>query len=260
MIKRITLFILVLIVPLTAFNQEPEINKYDNQGLKTGVWKKYFENGNLLYEGTFYQGKPVGTLRRYYEGGVLKAELTFLPDGIQSYAKLYYESRNLAAEGKYIGQEKDSTWNYYSFYNKRLTLKESYIRGARNGESIKYYDDGSVAENMMWKNDVMHGLWEQYYENGQLRLTCINIDGVRDGEYSSFNSDGTKSIHGNYIMGKMDGIWEYYAEGNIVDMELEFVDGKMLPNEVLKEKIKEFSKMLEDSLNNYTEPNLSDFL
>ncbi len=250
---------LLLFIPVLGFAQEVKINKLDDQGRKTGIWKKYYENGKLLYEGNFHQGKPIGKLKRYYNGGVLKAEMNFCPDGINSYVKLYYENRFLAAEGKYVRQLKDSTWNYYSFYNKRLTIKESYVKGKKNGLSIKYYDDGTVAEKMLWVNDVMQGEWEQFYENGQLRLKCYNVEGVRDGEFSSFNRDGTKSIHGNYIMGTMDGLWEYYKEGNIVDVKVEYVDGKMLPNAELEKRQKEFSKMIEESIGKYPEPNISNF-
>lgn len=259
MIKILKLFIVLLIIPFNAFNQSSNINAYDEQGLKTGIWKKYYENGNLMYEGSFSKGKPIGLLKRYFEGGVLKAELNFNPDGIQSYAKLYYESRILAAEGKYIGQEKDSIWNYYSFYNKRLTIKESYIAGAKNGPSIKYYDGGMVAENMNWKNDTMNGKWEQFYDNGQLRLSCTHLDGLRDGEFSSFNRDGTKLIYGNYKLGEMDGIWIYYTSDNAVDFEVEYIDGQMIINEAIKDRIKEFTKILEESEDKYPEPDMSNF-
>lgn len=259
MIKLIKILLFLFIIPAPGFSQQQEINNLDNQGRKTGLWKKYYENGNLLYEGNFQQGKPLGTLKRYYNGGVLKADMNFCPDGIQSYAKLYYENRILAAEGKYIRQVKDSIWNYYSFYNKRLTIKENYLDGKKNGTSIKYYDDGSVAEFMYWEKDIMHGPWEQFYENGQLRLKCTNVEGVRDGEFSSFNWDGTKSICGNYIMGIMDGLWKYYSKDNIVDIEVEYVDGKMLPNAKLAKKNKEFSKMIEESIGKYQEPDISNF-
>lgn len=259
MTRLIKILILLLFIPVIGFTQDSNINNLDDQGEKTGLWKKYYENWKLLYEGNFHQGKPIGTLKRYYNGGVLKAEMNFCPDGIQSYAKLYYENRTLAAEGKYIRQLKDSIWNYYSFYNKRLTIKENYLEDKKNGSSIKYYDDGTVAENMFWVNDIMHGSWEQFYDNGQLRLKCNNVDGIRDGDFSSFNRDGTKSIHGNYIMGTMDGIWEYYTEDDIIDIKVEYVDGKMLPNAELTKRNKEFSKMIEESIGKYPEPDISNF-
>ena len=259
MLKLLKILILLFIVPVLAFSQQSDINQLDDQGRKTGLWKKFYENGNMLYEGSFCEGKPVGILKRYYDGGVLKAEMNFITDTNTSYAKLYYDTRILAAEGKYIAQKKDSTWNYYSFINKRLTIREDHIDGKKDGFSIKYYDDGSMAEKKEWKEDLMHGSWEQFFENGQIRLTCNHITGKRDGEFKSFNSEGGRSIQGLYIKGEMDGKWIYFTEEDEVDIEIEYIMGKMLPNKKLKEREKEFSKMLDESVGKYPEPDSNDF-
>ncbi len=256
--KRLVFTFLFLFSGVLVFSQNPDINQLDEHGLKTGVWKKYYENGNLMYEGMFKSGKPVGLLTRFYEGGVKKAEMTFFPDGT-SYAKLYYENRDLAAEGKYMNKLKDSTWNYYSFFNQRLAMKEQYSSGKKDGYTIKYYDNHEVAEKIRYENDTLHGPWEQFYENGQIRLKCEHLKGRRNGKFESFASDGSLSITGQYKNGIMDGQWVYYKEGNTVDLELIYKDGKMMDNPEYERRQKEFSKLLDESSHSISEPKSIDF-
>jgi antitoxin component YwqK of YwqJK toxin-antitoxin module len=52
--------------------QDSGVNKLDANGKKTGVWKKYYENGKLWYEGSFKDGKPIGFMKRYYPGGIVQ--------------------------------------------------------------------------------------------------------------------------------------------------------------------------------------------
>lgn len=43
-------------------------------GLREGEWKYYYNNGNLEYEGYYYQGNPHKKHKYYYPSGVLKEE------------------------------------------------------------------------------------------------------------------------------------------------------------------------------------------
>ena len=244
----------ILLSTVCASGQEGETNRLDGNGQKTGVWKKYYDNGNLMYEGNFENGQPVGMFIRYYEGGIKKAEMDFRSGGKISYARLYYENGDLAAVGKYEGQLKDSIWDYYSFYNRRLALTEGYRMGKKYGFSIKYYDDGKVAEKLEYKDDIMHGTWEQYFENGIPRLICRNVDGKMNGAFVSFNPDSTYSITGTFDMGKMIEKWTYYTENNEIDIVLEYVDGVMIPNPEFEARQKEFSKLLENRTRPMDEP------
>lgn len=239
--------------------QTNTLNQLDGKGQKTGIWKQYYSNGKLKYEGTFKNGKPIGLLKRYYEGGIKKAELFFTGKNEVSYARLYYENGDLAAEGKFVGHIKDSTWNYYSFYNQRLAMVENYRMGKKDGVSISFFDNDSIAEKIYWKNDIKQGKWEQFYPNGETRLKCWHIDGKRDGLFSSYAKDGSYSITGFYKMGKMDGKWTYYLENNEVDLVLEYSDGKMKPNPEYEKRQKEFAKLLDEGTKSLAEPNSMEF-
>ena len=56
---------------------------------------------------------------------------------------------------------KDSTWRYYSYYDKTLRLKENYTNGLKEGVSKKYFSNGNIAEELNWSNNQKNGDWVQ---------------------------------------------------------------------------------------------------
>ncbi len=242
-----------ILIYTSIFAQEMPINKFDREGKKTGLWENYYESGKIKSHGSFKQGHPVGEMLKYYPGGILQASMIFDESGRISYVKLFYETGNLAAEGKYIDQLKDSTWNYYSAYDKRMALRESMLAGKKNGPGYKYYAGGKTSEYLEWKDDMKHGKWEQYYENGQVRLTGNYSADLLDGSFQCYNPDGSFSIKGSYQAGAMDGTWIYYDEKGEQDMVVEYKDGIMLPNEEMDRRIEEFSKKVKDAIGNLDE-------
>jgi antitoxin component YwqK of YwqJK toxin-antitoxin module len=256
-VKKFFILIFFLIASSALFSQEGEINQFDSNGKQTGFWKKYYENGKIKYEGTFKEGKPVGKMIRYFPEGAISAELFFSEDGITSHATLYYLSGKKAAEGKYIDQRKDSTWNYFSFYNDRLTITEEWVDGKKHGMTKKYYDDGKVAEITEWKNGVQDGIWEQYYENNQLRLKTRYKEGKRTGIFVSYTPEGLPFIKGQYSEGLMDGTWVYYDENGNPDITGEYIKGIQQTNPELKQRLEEFSRQIDEIIANPPEPNRS---
>lgn len=255
-----TIFSFVIFIALVSgiSAQDKVMNQLDPAGKKSGVWESYFENGKVKSHGTFKDGHPVGELLKYYPGGILQASMLFDQTGKISYVKVYYEAGHLASEGKYIDQLKDSVWNYFSTYDKRKALTETYLMGKKSGDSFKFYADGKVSEYLVWKNDLKNGKWEQYYENGQIRLTGNYLNGMLDGDYICYNPDGSTSITGKYLAGSMDGKWTYYNEDGALDMIVEYVNGQMLPNPEMDKRIEEFSKKVKASIGNLDDVELEE--
>lgn len=256
--KLILSFVLCLTIFSGISAQEKAPNQLDKAGKKTGVWESYYDNGKVKSHGTFIDGHPIGELLKYYPGGILQAQMLFDGSGKTSYVKVYYEAGHLASEGKYIDQLKDSVWNYFSTYDKRKALTETYLMGKKSGESLKFYADGKVSELLNWKNDLKDGKWEQYYENGQIRLTGNYLNGMLDGNYICYNPDGSISITGAYKAGSMDGKWTYFNEDGALDMTVEYVNGQMLPNPEMDKRIEEFSKKVKDSIGNLDDVELEE--
>jgi antitoxin component YwqK of YwqJK toxin-antitoxin module len=234
-------------------------NQVDAKGLKQGFWKAKYSNGNIKYEGFFINNKPAGTMKRYYEEGPIKAVLVFDKNGETSKAKIYYNNGELIGEGNYAGNVKDSTWNYYSYYDKVLSCKETYNKGKKNGITRNYYPKGNLSEELEWKNDLKDGIWIQYFQNGQKKLVSKYVQNIRTGDFMMYYDTGNLEVNGHYANNLMQGKWTRYDEKGEVKSIIDYVNGKPLNPEVIDKKDQEFFKMVEDNKGRFSEPDINDF-
>jgi hypothetical protein len=78
---------------------------------------------------------------------------------------------------------------------------------------------GDITEKLTkgsFKNGVMHGNWEMYHENGQLKRKVKLKNGVEDGLFEEYWDNGQLMYRGNYKEGKPDGPWVNYNEDGTV--------------------------------------------
>ena len=258
-------FLLFLMLPALSAAQsftrgDTLFNQTDTKGRQQGFWEKRYPNELLQYKGFFKDGHPSGEFLRYYEEGPLKALMHFSDDGQVSRAKLYYQDGQLAGEGKYVGNLKDSTWNYYSFFGGQLAFVENYHAGKKEGLSTKFYPDGNVSEKLEWKNDLKHGNWEQYYPDGTLLLKSAYHNGKLNGEYLIYHPDGQTSINGRYVYDQREGEWNYFEETGELRLSLIYRKGIALNQDELDQKELEFLNKLEKNKGRFSEPTVEDLI
>ena len=68
----------------------------------------------------------------------------------------------------------------------------------------EYYDNGNVKLSTGLKNGLKHGMYKEYYENGQLK------------------------VRGKYKNDKMDGTWKFYDENGKQTGEEEYREGELI--------------------------------
>lgn len=238
----------------TVFNQT------DNKGLKQGYWKGYFENKKLKYTGFFKDNKPAGTFKRYYEDGGIKAKMVYNASGDKAFTTLYYQNGTKAAEGNYSGTQKDSIWNYYSYYDKTLSNKENYSKGKKEGMSISYYTKGAKSQELEYKGDQKHGIWKQYYENGVIKLSTTYKDGKRTGSFIVNYPNNKPEWRGFYVDDVKNGKWTHYNPDGTLDSEIEFVNGIAKNAEELDRKEQKLLENMEKNKGTIPEPDENSLL
>ena len=92
----------------------------------------------------------------------------------------------LINEGKY----RDTTW----------------VSGQQNGPVTEYYGKpkGPVHMKGYHKDDELHGPYERFYENGQLRSLGQLTEGVQTGYWEWFDEDGTLVKKGTFVNGELN--------------------------------------------------------
>jgi antitoxin component YwqK of YwqJK toxin-antitoxin module len=243
------------------FAQAPDTvwNQTDAAGQKQGYWKKLDREGNLIYKGFFKDGRPVGKMERYYENGTKRAVLIY-PEGTEiTRAKIYYRSGALAATGNYRRMLKDSVWRYYSYYSKDLMYLENYSMGRKDGESVKFYPGGQIAEITTWKQDMKQGLWTQFFEDSTHRLVSWHESNQIHGKYQVYNRNQILVLDGEYRLGKMHGTWHFFDDNGREERTLQYENGKLLNHKELEEWAIKQMEEIEKNLGTIPEPDFDNF-
>jgi curli biogenesis system outer membrane secretion channel CsgG len=92
-----------------------------------GVFTKYYDNGQIMIQGTYLDGKKEGVWKEYLRNGIPKTEGTY---------------KNGVREGLWI--------TYYPGGKKHF--EGMYRNGEKDGEWIEYAGDGSIFARIVYKN------------------------------------------------------------------------------------------------------------
>jgi len=209
------------------------INRYDYNGLKRGLWKTFYENGLTKNECTYLDGKKNGFLKEYsVEGNLIKIE-------------------------KYINDEKQQDApelkNYelrYDYYpNGKVKVAGSYYNNKAEGIRREYSSDGKIDKSYILKNGVVigtglvdengwkQGKWKEYFEDGALKQEGAYLNTKKTGEWK-FYYPGTGTLleqTGTYnTYGKPEGEWKWFYESGHVHRIENYSDG--IENGTMEEK------------------------
>ena len=92
------------------------------------------------------------------------------------------------------------------------TLKD----GLMHGPFEEYYDNGQLWEKGSYSNGEWDGPFEEYYFNGQLWEKGSFSNGERDGPWEYYYDNGRLSWKGSYSNGELHGLYEsYYVNGQL---------------------------------------------
>lgn len=104
--------------------------------------------------------------------------------------------------------------------------------GLVNGLWQEWYENGQLKYNAFWIDGKGHGLWEYYHENGVLRQEeFYNMD-IPTGIQKYFYNNGQLKSKSSWLNGKKHGIWTYFNEsGNLLKTEVYAEDKLVSTNE-----------------------------
>lgn len=145
-------------------------------GQPDGEWKWYFSDGALRREETYYLGKEDGTSIEYNDTGkvVTKGDyIEGLREGpwvvdvndhreVGSYRdgqmhgdwKFYDDEDILVFEGTFVDGQPDGKHSWYYHGSGKLKERGKYIIGSKEGDWIKYFEDGTIMQTITHKNGV----------------------------------------------------------------------------------------------------------
>lgn len=153
-----------------------------------GVWKYYFDNGQLFASADFSRERQFGNGWQFfnregnpwYDGQLDSVYVTDL-------GMLGTPTTVVFCSG-----DKRDVVQFYSNFTVRST--ERLVNGKREGRVVFYYPGGSP------------------------QAEAFFVNGVEEGTYTVFQPNGIPYYRGQYTGGERTGVWEFYDnEGNLVN-------------------------------------------
>lgn len=230
-----------------------QVNITDQQGRKQGHWIKRYPNEAVMYDGYFKDDHPIGEFKRYYDTNSLKSVLVYSDDGKKATASIYHPNGKIASKGTYVDQNKEGKWQFFSAYTGALISEEYYLKNLRNGLSLKFYPDSTVAERVTYKNDVKQGEWIQYYPNKMVCLKSNYLNGKVNGKFEVWFENGGIEISGQYKNDSRDGLWIIFGNDGAIKYKINYVDG-VTSNRQIDIDESDFLDSLEKNLGKITDP------
>lgn len=144
--------------------------------IKHGPYRKWSENGTLILEGRYDEGKEHGTWMQYHESGREKRRTDY-------------------DHGVY-----DGSWTKW-YENGQKWADGTYRDGKKHGRGRFWYENGQIKADGSYREDVREGKSTNWYESGQIRSVGNYVDGKRDGPWIDYLEDG-QSIESVYEDGQ----------------------------------------------------------
>lgn len=201
---------------------EEKINRYDNQGKRTGVWRDLYEDGKLQLDGNWSMGMKNGVFKFYTRKGDLE--------------KLErYENDVLV-----IDEASTAILDIRKEYHSNGMIKEmgTFREGKKQGNFRLFDDTGKETGGQLYDNDLLMGEgmidslgrrigeWKLFYTDGKLRAKGQYIAGMREGNWTYFYVNGRTEQTGVYKMDWPTGNWKWYYFNGQLHREEQYRNGK----------------------------------
>lgn len=161
--------------------------------IPVGLWKQWYENGQLKDSGFLVSNNMAGTWRSWYENGVLSSVAEY-PDPDSIYVQ---RSSNIVVPPK-----GSSILDYRPPFN------------SKHGQWKSYYPNGVLRDSGNYNHGGKQGLWKNYYDSAQLESIGSFRNSYPDGEWQYFRKDGTISTKENYDRNKITSLECFDEKGN----------------------------------------------
>ncbi len=233
----------------TYYNDVPEgiRREYDTLG---NIIKGYvFENGFLRYEGiTDASGLRQGLWKEYYETGELKSKGYYKNSSMINQWKFYFENQEIEIIGKYNNKgKKIGEWQWF-YPNGELLMLENWRNGELDGEFFEYGEEGDtitagnyymdeedgdwyynnrgMIEKGAYYEGMRTGKWMVWYPDGKVAFDMNFDQDLYDGKYTAYWENGRVKVEGKYEAGIPIGVWLQYDEEGNVQLTTVYKDGK----------------------------------
>jgi len=220
------------------------------------LWKFYDQDGKVLLEINYQDGKKNGIKSTYTENEVTR-EL-FKNDIKDGYTRIYFKDGKIKQEIPFIkGQEQGFGKEYNTdgliitvteykkgFIVDRLRINRTDASGKKQGRWFTFYKNGNLQSEINYKDDLKHGYFKEYAENGDLLRIQKYTNGVIQQEaaeiqklevQNEYYANGKVKISAMFRNGVPEGILRQYDSTGAIEKTLLYKNGFVIGEGIVKD-------------------------
>lgn len=199
-----------------------KINQYDTEGNRNGIWKKYYKNKRLRYQGKFSHGKEIGVFK-YFSAAKSDHPIAikkYNPENSIAEVSFYNENGIIESKGKMDGKKRVGKWLFYHEDGKTVMSEENYVNGKLDGEYKTFYKSGKATEVAYYKNGLLDSVYKKYSIKGHLYQHFTYKLGKLNGKAVYYSrKTGALTTKGTFKNDLRVGTWENYVDGELISTE-----------------------------------------
>ena len=229
-----------------VLTRKQRVNRFDETGLKQGIWMSFHKNRQVSEEGPYVNGLKHGYWKYYQPNGNLKRVEKWVMGELQQDAaevakieikreidpktgKLAFKGayRNGKAEGVHRRYDEEGNVIESKIYNDGILLFEGIVdeEGRRQGPWKEYFQTGELKSEGSYKDNLKVGEWKYYYINGDLEQTGSYQRGLAGGLWIWYYPNGQVWREEEYFMGQEEGLSTEYSDSGTVLAQGNYVEG-----------------------------------
>lgn len=89
-------------------------------------------------------------------------------------------------------------------------------------KETRFFSNGEKESEGAMKNNERHGIWTQWFENGQVWIEESYLEGFKNGDFTVYYPTGKKNYRGSYNYGTPIGQWKFWNEQGQIVKEVEY--------------------------------------
>jgi uncharacterized protein len=195
----------------------------DDEGIRDGEWKEYYEDGTLRSEGMYSLGNRIGRWRFYHPNNSIEQEGNYNNQGnTEGPWKWYFDDGKVLREESFRNGLPEGLYTEYNEDGK-VVVQGEYLDGLEEG--FWKYEYGDIREEGTYRAGKRNGEWKLFYDNGQLNYVGSYIDDNPNGQHLWYWPDGKKRDQGEYLMGMRTGDWVKYDQNGVVLLVIAYQNG-----------------------------------
>ncbi len=224
--------------------------EYDDGAIDSDVMIHY-RTGELHWKGTLLSFSPFrvgdGVNHFYHRNGTLQAKIPIKDQQIHGNAIEWFESGNKQRSCSYAHGLKDGVETIWDAQGCK-TAEIHWNMGKKYGTEITWFNVDKIRSYTEWKNDILHGrkmyydlgfkivenysygqlngIREEYWPNGDLRVTTSYLNGIKHGPEIGYYNDGRKKSLINWNTGLENGICQCWHPNGVKEEESTYSNGK----------------------------------